>query len=384
MSLRTQLNELRFFYRIFSIRGSLFRRLRRLTRLAAEMRDQVLTPSLPVRLQVETTDTCNLKCVMCAREVLTDMNQANITLETFQNLIQSADPYYVTMNGLGEPLIDETTFEKLSYLHDKMIITSMPTNGTFVFGERLEKLAEHLPDRLCMSIDGAKKETFESVRRLANFEKIVTNYRALCRLRAERKTRQNQSIYILCALQKINMHDYREMFELYSTIEGVDNIYIIPVTDYGIEGESLNVCPTEEEVKTLHEELKVAMAHAQSTEERAFYEKWRHASCAWLDAEKEEPLDPETNTHACLLPWFSTYVDAKGRVYPCCYLTNTDHVMGNVNEKDFLEVWHGEEYMAFRKAMANDRPNLKSCRNCPRNDDSRMDLFKRLGPMLQR
>ena len=382
MKLKNYLDQLRYFYRIFSIRGSLLRRLSRLRRAAGEMRSASPTPSLPVRLQVETTDICNLKCTMCAREVLPNMNTGYMALEQFEKLIEAASPYYVTLNGLGEPLTDKSIFDKLSMLHDKLIITSMPTNGTFVFGDRLTNLAKHLPDRLCFSIDGGKKDTFEKIRRQGDFTKIIENYKNLSALRSQGKTRKNQSIYILMALQKINMHDYQEMFTLYESMTGVDSISLIPVTDYGVEGESLDVCPSKEEVLILHKEIENSIANSTSENEKAFFKKWKHASSKWLVSTASGSIDAATNNHACLLPWFSSYVDAKGRVYPCCYLTNSDHVMGNINDEPFEKLWHGETYQTFRKQLAEDRPNLSSCRNCPRNDDRRIDLFKKLGPLL--
>jgi MoaA/NifB/PqqE/SkfB family radical SAM enzyme len=169
--------RLNYFIKVFSTRGNLIKRVTRLRKLAKQMLYLNLYPSLPVRLQIETTDTCNFKCIMCARENLDGMNTTSMSLQQFSQLIDAIDPYYVTLNGLGEPLIDKTIFQKLDYLHLKNIFTSMPSNGSLIRGEKLSLLAKSLPDSLCFSIDGATKESFENTRKTSDFEKVLENYK---------------------------------------------------------------------------------------------------------------------------------------------------------------------------------------------------------------
>jgi hypothetical protein len=144
--------------------GIFLQRIARLRRVASSMRAADEAPPLPVRLQIETTDVCNLKCRMCTREVIDGMNTSTMSLEQFKDIVAQISPYYLTLNGLGEPLIDKTIFEKLEFIHERGIMTAMPTNGTYIRGEKLEKLAQNLPDTLTFSIDGGRKDSYEYVR----------------------------------------------------------------------------------------------------------------------------------------------------------------------------------------------------------------------------
>lgn len=76
----------------------------------------------------------------------------------------------------------------------------------------------------------------------------------------------------------------------------------------------------------------------------------------------------EGNASACMVPWYNVYIDAKGRVYPCCFLTATEHVMGNIFDAFFNEIWIGAGYREFRHWIANNRPGLRGCSTCPKND----------------
>ena len=335
-------------------------------------------PALPVRLQIEPTDICNLKCVMCTREILSGMDSTTLSLEKFRGLLDEIDPYYVTVNGLGEPLIDDTIFEKLGSLHERGIMTAMPTNGTRITGERASRLAENHPDTLTFSIDGATKRTFEAIRKQGRFEDIIRGYAEFLDLRRE-GARPDTRVQILCVLQKGNLHEFREMYRLLQEMDGVDDFALVPVFDYDeAAGSFASLIPTRAEVSELHAAIDEALAGTTDREEIAFYGRWRGVASTWL----EEKKDPSTG--ACLVPWFNTYIDAKGSVYPCCYLAGTEHVMGNVTAKPFQEVWHGEAYSEFRSALSTDREHLEGCSTCPRNDSGRLTDLRRLRPVLGR
>jgi radical SAM protein with 4Fe4S-binding SPASM domain len=361
----------------------LMHRLSRIRATAASMLEMDLTPPLPVRLQVETVDVCNLKCRMCTREQLTDMNTRIMPLDEFAVLVKDIQPFYVTLNGLGEPLLDKTIFDKLALLHSQGIMSSMPTNGTYIKGNKRALLARNMPDVLQLSIDGATQETFEYIRADSDFESILRNYRAIVSMSRTGNTRGGTSIRILCALQRKNLQEFREMYSLVRTMPGIASFELVPVFDYDPAGGAFrDLIPSAAEVAAVHAELDSAMAATDVREERAFYQRWKNVSAAWsVPAANEDPT-AAGGEHGCLVPWFNAYVDAKGRVYPCCYLTTSDHVMGNVRTEAFAKIWHGERYQQFRKRLITDRPNLDGCRTCPRNDDSRLRFLGRVRPLL--
>ena len=364
-----------------------WRRMGRLRAVAASVVHGGLWPPMPVRLQVETTDLCNLKCRMCAREVIDGMNSRHMGLEPFKKLINQTDPFYVTLNGLGEPLLDNTIFQKLELLHRRGVMTSMPTNGTYIRRGNIEKLVRNLPDVLHFSIDGATKESYEYVRVLGDFEEIVEHYRKLLDLRAHGKTRPGTKIAIQCVLQKANLQDYRDMYRLVQSMPELDSFDLVPIFTYGLEGGKFAyLIPSREEVTDLHRNLDQAIAAAPNEDERAFYRRWKEISGRWLKEAPEPAVSSNhqaVNSHSCMVPWFSSYVDAKGRVYPCCFLTNTEHVMGNIYGSSFADVWHGENYRKFRNNLRHDRKNLHGCATCPQNDDGRLAQLSKLRLVLR-
>jgi len=370
-----------FVYPMRLLYGRSFRvflgRVARLRRVAASMRSADSRPPLPIRLQIETTDICNLKCRMCTRELIEGMNTKTMPLDQFKEVVEETAPYYVTLNGLGEPLLDKTIFEKLAFLHDRGIMTAMPTNGSYIRGEKLENLVRNLPDTITFSIDGASKNSFEYVRLRGDFDQIIANYRALLKQRCEEQARPGTRVQVLCALQKANLRDYRQMYALRKSMPGIDSFSLVPVFDYDAEGHAFaNLIPAHEDVLELHAEIDKSISEAANSDEADFYRHWKAISSTWLNHDPESP--PDIYGSSCLVPWFSTYIDVKGRVYPCCYLTNSAHVMGNVNEESFSAIWWGQPYQKFRNSLVTARKDLAGCRTCPRNDDHRLRQLEHL------
>jgi radical SAM protein with 4Fe4S-binding SPASM domain len=356
-------------------------RMLRLRRVAGAMLAGSLTPPAPVRLQIETTDVCNLSCIHCRREKLDGMNTIHMPFDSFARIMADARPLYASVAGFGEPLIDPSMIAKLALLHRHAIRTSMPTNGTYIRRRKREALAAELPDVLQLSIDGATKESFEAIRKGADFDAIIENYRAICALRADGRTRPHTVIRILCALQRGNLHDYRAMYRLIQTMPGIDSFGLVPVS-YGSAHASQ--MPAEDDVRALHRDLAIAIAEAPDKNEKNFYRRWREVSAEWLPAETASRPDSTPSSAPCAVPWFSTYIDAKGRVYPCCYLTGTKQVMGVLGKdgSGFAAIWSGAAYRAFRARLASDRANLEGCRSCPRNDAKAMAALNRMRAIL--
>ncbi|HXG02633.1 MAG TPA: SPASM domain-containing protein, partial [Candidatus Binatia bacterium] len=79
--------------------------------------------------------------------------------------------------------------------------------------------------------------------------------------------------------------------------------------------------------------------------------------------ELEESDEPPLPDVGCDWPWRSAYVRWDGRVQPCCMLMGGDRaILGDIGH-GFAEVWTGEPYVEFRRALLEHRPP-EVCRGC--------------------
>ena len=51
----------------------------------------------------------------------------------------------------------------------------------------------------------------------------------------------------------------------------------------------------------------------------------------------------------CEYPWLSLTVMADGSVVPCTQVSNSELVLGNVNETPLEEIWNGDKYKKLRE-----------------------------------
>ncbi|MBF0424955.1 MAG: radical SAM protein [Magnetococcales bacterium] len=358
----------------------LVRRAGRVRRLAGEMVAASAKPGLPLRLQIEITDVCNLGCRMCAREFLSDMNTGSLATDRFVTLVDAVEPYYVTLNGLGEPLLDRDVFVKLAHLHARGVMTAMPTNGTVLRQQRLEQLARYMPNVLTFSLDGARAESYEAIRLRGNFSKIIQNYRVLAERFRRGETRPGSIIRALTVLQRDNLDDYRSMYQLLREMGLLRQYALVPLFDFSPDPLAAPHphLPTPEALASFWQRIDRDIEAATCAEEREFYRRWRDTAAGWQRQSGTDQTVGRAAAAPCIVPWYSAYIDAKGRVLPCCYLVNTDHVMGRLDEKSFPEIWHGATYQTFRRRLAWERAALPGCATCPRNDTGLLRLLRRL------
>jgi radical SAM protein with 4Fe4S-binding SPASM domain len=324
--------------------------------------------SLPLKLQVEVTDKCNFDCIMCdrlTREHVTYRLNNDVKDDQFERLIAEINPYYVTVNGLGEPLLNKDIGKLLPRCREAGIRTAMPSNLSV--GKVLNsKILEHPPNVLTFSIHGATKEVFEAISVKSKFEVCMASLDAFMRQVDRKKT----SVRVLCVVQRKNLTEYKGMYALLKRYGLLDDFVAVAVYDKTVQRTD-EVIPTAAEKQAALARIEQDLLSADA-EEKAFLENWQRVV---REIKRNEPDAADMAGKPCLVPWFETYVSAKGDVLPCSYLTNEPHVMGNINDTPFAEIWNGERYRRFRAHLRDSRETLSGCQYCPRDDSSRLQQY---------
>jgi organic radical activating enzyme len=139
-------------------------------------------PNWPVRLDFETSNKCNLECVMCSgvfssairrnREKLPPLPE--IYDEAFMEQLDAFLPNIQKANFLGgEPFMIDMyleIWERLMEVNPKAAIF-VQTNGT-ILTDRVRRILKRLPMSIGVSLDSAVPATFESIRIGAKFDKV--------------------------------------------------------------------------------------------------------------------------------------------------------------------------------------------------------------------
>ena len=71
----------------------------------------------------------------------------------------------------------------------------------------------------------------------------------------------------------------------------------------------------------------------------------------------------ETGNH-CWIMWSSTVFTWDGKVVPCCFDKDAQHVLGSIENEEFSSLWKNKTYKNFRQAILTNRNEIDICKNC--------------------
>ena len=117
----------------------------------------------PTKLQLETTNRCNLGCIECYRTNLDFKAQlGDLSFDNFCRIVDQF-PYLrgISLFGLGEPLMNRELGDMLAYLRKDRpeVRPYITTNATLLDGQRVEMLVNHRVD-LTVSLNAATSPTY--------------------------------------------------------------------------------------------------------------------------------------------------------------------------------------------------------------------------------
>lgn len=133
----------------------------------------------PRKIYIEPTNICNLKCVHCVHDGALTRKPGYLDFDLFVDMIDQIEHLAlhtkIQFTGVGEPLFHKDLFRMIRYASDKGFFTLMNSNATMLTPDKCDQLMDSGLDYLHISIDGITKDTYENIRRGANFEQVIEN-----------------------------------------------------------------------------------------------------------------------------------------------------------------------------------------------------------------
>lgn len=177
-------------------------------------------PQWPQRMEFSISNACNLECVMCngvfSSSIRANREKLPPTRTVYSSeFIESLRPYLPHLSVAkflgGEPfLITEY------YRIWEMMVEDAPhvrchvtTNGT-IYNPRVAKFMDKLSFSFAVSLDGATRETVESIRVNADFDTQLANLRRLRDYTSERKT----DLSLTFCFMRQNWHEFGDFCQL--------------------------------------------------------------------------------------------------------------------------------------------------------------------------
>jgi len=257
---------------------------------------------------------------MCPQSSGVKFKRGFMEFPLFQKIIDEAKEfvYDVNLHHSGESLLHPEIIEMIRYTKNAGIYTRLHTNATLLNEKKAKGMLDAGLDFLSISFDGHDKESYEDIRRGANFEKTLGNILNFLRLKkAQGKQRP------------------------FTVLEGID-----------LSGEPED-SERRQTFKKQFDDLPLDK----------FAIKAPHNWGGTYDVEGN-PLHPEKYC-ACTFPWYALVVFWNGNVSPCPQDFFNDLRLGNLNESSFREIWHGKPLVNIREKMKQKKyHDLHPCATC--------------------
>jgi len=323
--------------------------------------DLILHPCLPDvrKLYLEATTACNLQCATCIRNVWSDP-QAVMKDETFERILASipALPQLsrVIFTSFGEPLTHPHILEMIEKVRQFNLAVTVGSNGLLLTPKIAEELIRLGVDRLVVSVDGVKPETYEQVRGAA-LAQVLENIRHL----NEAKRRLNSltpALGIEFVVLKSNLHELSELTGLAMRLHA-SRVLVS------------NVLPYTNEMR----EQVLYGYEPQMPFKAGGFPVWADAWVMWGTVEfprmhwGAERRCRFVQDRAIVVGW-------DGGVSPCYALSHnysyyaidgrnkevSRYLFGNVHQDTLADIWTTEEYVRFRSEVRSF--HFPSCPDC--------------------
>jgi MoaA/NifB/PqqE/SkfB family radical SAM enzyme len=328
----------------------------------------VARPPLPRFVQIEPVGQCNLRCQMCPVIYREDGPPygppAFMAFETFTALIeQFAGVEELQLQGLGEPMMHPRFFDMVAHAAARGIQVSTNSNMTLLPPARAEACVRSGLARLHVSIDGARAETFERIRRRAHLDRVLRNVRALVDAR-DRLGRATPRLHVVTVLMRQNLEELPQVVELAASLRAEEVFVQHLAHDFGEE----TMPPRYRPMRQFVEEQTLLGEAPERVE--ACFRAARDAAAAYgvgLRLPRVRPREhpPGTPGRArCDWPWRGAYVSYQGFAMPCCMVATPDRAsFGDMAKDGVRPVWHNAGYAEFRRRLDSGEPPAV-CRSC--------------------
>ncbi|MBF0103234.1 MAG: SPASM domain-containing protein [Magnetococcales bacterium] len=296
---------------------------------------------VPYVFNIETTNYCNMRCVMCPRTKLMTRKNAWIDDKTFERILDQIQPHNIDkleefwrfveseyginqqersengfyfhivsrcliLHGYGEPLLDRYIVDRVAQCTKRNIPTYFSCVPANINMEKISALMENGLTVLKFSLDALSDDQAKAIRGDNN-----NFHEAFSKILQVIGHRDQQKFATLIVLTMISMSTDEQA-------RRVERDFLAMWRDYDV------------------------YAYIKSQDNR------------WYTEEDPSLVNrSHYETQYCEYPWTSMTVMADGSVVPCTQDYNAEMQFGNARDQSCQEIWNSEAYRQFRAWHVN-------------------------------
>lgn len=281
----------------------------------------------PSILQIENTNLCNAKCVMCPHTIMKRKRKI-MKQKDFEKIVDNVIGGYcikrITITGFGEPFIDKELVKKINYLNKNypQLKIDLYTNASALTKKRTDELLKTRVDRITFSINGTKKN-YKKIMGL-NYDSTEKNVLYFMKKKAELKNPilTNLSLMIL----KENEKDVNEFVKFWSPLS--DSVRVYAPSNWAGNVDIIQTTP--------------------------------------FKNNKQWP---------CGVLWTNITVDVDGNVIMCCRDYESRVKFGNLIKEDIKKIRNSDKFTKLLQKQLNFDFKTPVCITCDNSSDSSIEWW---------
>ena len=305
--------------------------------------------SYPRGVQIEPTNRCNQRCVMCPRTAGLDVPIGDMSLESFKKIIDKLPTIRkLFLSGLGEPMLNPDLPEMIAFASSRGIIVSINSNGAVIDETLAKKLVNSGLRLIKISIDSADPKVYQSIRG-GSIDPVIRGIRNLVEARKE-KGAAFPGITINSIIMKQNYKELIDILRLGESLE-INLVRFKPVNIFDLyEDKDLIVDQNE-----LKEAIQEAIELSRGMNIRHNLDQILKDFDTYYRPKEKTP---------CYSPWIELYIQYYGGVKICCQFYGKKYDIGNILEEDFKQIWNSAKMQKIRKEFKKGNTYFPVCKNC--------------------
>ncbi len=274
-------------------------------------------PDFPKALDVELTNTCNFKCLMCPVGTRVQKRKPGfMSEEVYNRVLAEAAAHGTPLRFIlwGEPTMHTNWISYLKRAKDKGLIVHFNTNGSLLDTEQMQQLVDLGVDSIKFSFQGVDTKSYREMRNIDYYEKLLDKVEELYTVRGDK---------------------------------AAPYIHVSTTITY----------ETTDQIKTFQKRVgkitdKVTIGRTELGRFDVSSAKLSNAEKQTLEMLKENESLVKKHPSCCPEVYDKLSVHWDGVVSACCRDFNDVMVVGNVQETPLAEIWKSEKLLSFRKELA--------------------------------
>lgn len=303
----------------------------------------------PTIYNIETTNSCNMKCKMCPRTTMMTRAVETMDPKLFRKIVDQIEPHtpevwekwehfveseygilnnamsenhfflyiiprVIQLHGYGDPLLDRNMDEYVALLSSRGFLSYFSCNPANINVDRTINLFENGLDYIKYSIESVDDERHKQIRGEAS--NFTESYKKIVKL-LEIKKKNSYKTTVIITMLDLNLSNQREEFSKLREVFKKLDVYIY---------------------------LK--------SEDQQWYRKDLHGTCSvhWSEF--------------CKHPWMSMTIKSNGEAAMCMEDFNNEIILGDARKDSLYDIWNKEAYHQFRMAHVYCKKGIKCSERC--------------------